>query len=72
MYKRKEPSLEEMIKVIETYGIKRETLETSHTTNKDISILYNLIKQKKRQKREQEMIKLLEEYIEKIKKHNKS
>jgi len=70
--KRNEPSLEEMWKVIEQYGIKREILEVSHPTNQDILILYNLIKQKKFKRREDEMVRLLLEYVEKIKKRNKS
>ena len=72
MSKRNEPSLEEMWKVIEQYGIKREILEVSHPTNQDILILYNLIKQKKFKRREDEMVRLLLEYVEKIKKRNKS
>jgi len=71
-YKRKDPSSEEMWKVIERYGIKREMFERSRPTNQDILVLYNLIKQKKRKQKEDEMIKLLKDYIEKIKKRNKS
>jgi len=47
-------------------------LEESNPTNQDILILYNLIKQKKIKRREDEMIRLLVEYVEKIKKRNKS
>ena len=72
MSKRNDPSLEEMWKVIEQYGIKREMLEESNPTNQDILILYNLIKQKKIKRREDEMIRLLVEYVEKIKKRSKS
>ena len=71
-HKRKDPSLKEMWKLIELYGIKQELLERSHPTNQDILILYNLIKQKKRKQREDEMIRLLKEYVEKIKKRDKS
>jgi hypothetical protein len=71
-YKQKDPSLEEMWKVIERYGIKRTMLERSHPTNQDILVLYNLITQKKHKHREDEMIRLLEEYVEKIKKRSKS
>ena len=71
-YKRKDPSLKEMWKLIERYGIKQEMFERSHPTNQDILVLYNLIKQKKHKQKEEEMIKLLKDYIEKIKKHNKS
>jgi len=61
-----------MWKAIEQYGIKREMLEESNPTNQDILILYNLIKQKKIKRREDEMIRLLVEYVEKIKKRSKS
>ncbi len=71
-YKRKDPSSKEMWKVIERFGIKREMLERSNPTNQDILVLYNLIKQKRHKQKENEMIRLLEEYIEKIKKRNKS
>jgi hypothetical protein len=71
-YKRKVPSLEEMWKVIERYGIKQEMFERSHPTNQDILVLYNLIKQKKHKQKEEDMIRLLKEYVEKIKNRNKS
>ncbi|HYL66735.1 MAG TPA: hypothetical protein VEU72_06240 [Nitrosopumilaceae archaeon] len=69
---RKDPSLKEMWKVIERYGIKQEMFERSHPTNQDILVLYNLIKQKKHKYREDEMVKLLKEHVEKIKKRDKS
>ena len=54
------------------YGIKREMLEKFHATDKDISELYHIIKRIKHTHREQEMIRLLKEHIEKMKRRDKS
>ncbi|HET6458798.1 MAG TPA: hypothetical protein VFG24_07975 [Nitrosopumilaceae archaeon] len=67
----KAPSSKEMWKIIEGYGIKREMFERSNPTNQDILQLYNLIKQKKHERREEDLIRLLKEYVEKMKKRNK-
>jgi sugar-specific transcriptional regulator TrmB len=63
---RKQPSSEEMVKVIESIGIKREIVEQSFPTVEDVSELYDIIKKKMHAKNEQEMIRRLREYVEKM------
>ena len=65
-------SLEDMWKVIERYGIKREMLKKFHATDEDVSELYRIIKRRIHTHREQEMITSLREYIEKMKNRGKS
>ncbi len=67
---RGEPSLEDIWKVIERYGIKRETFQISHPTDEDILELYRLIKKQIRDRRDKETIRRLREYIEKLKQKN--
>ncbi len=67
---RGEPSLEDIWKVIERYGIKREIFQTSHPTDEDILELYRLIKKQIRDRRDKETIRRLREYIEKLKQKN--
>jgi hypothetical protein len=66
------PTLEDMWKTIERYGIKREILEKFHATAEDVSELYRIIKKRTHAHREQEMIRLLKEYVEKMKNRDKS
>jgi proline dehydrogenase len=61
------PSLEEMWRVIEHYGIKRESLDQSNITEKTVSRLYQMIKKNREIKRDHETIQHLKEYIEKKK-----
>jgi len=68
---RKGPSLEEMWKVIENFGIKRKIFEISHPTEEEISKLYYFIKISKRSQRDKETIKRLREYVEKLKNRGK-
>jgi hypothetical protein len=68
----RKPTLEDMWKVITRYGIKREMLEKFHATNEDVSELYYIIKKRTHINREQEMIRLLKEYVEKMKSRDKS
>jgi hypothetical protein len=67
---RKHPSSEEMWKVIERFGIKREMLEKHNTTNEEIFDLYQLIKKRLRDKNDQKMVKILQDYVEKLKSRN--
>ena len=64
--KRKQLSSEEMVKVIESIGINRDIVERSFPTAEDVSELYTIVKKKMHAKNEQEMIKRLREYIEKM------
>jgi len=68
----REPTLDDMWKVIVRYGIKREMLEKFHATDEDVSELYRIIKRRTHIHREQEMIRLLRAYVEKMKKRDKS
>jgi ferritin len=69
---RKKPSLDEMWRVIETFGIKRNIFEKSHPTEEDILKLFYFIKTSKRTRKDQETIRRLKEYVEKQKKSRKS
>ena len=69
---RKNPSLEEMWRVIETFGIQRKIFEKSHPAEEDILMLYYLIKTSKRTQKDQETIRRLRDYVEKHKKDRKS
>ena len=69
---RKNPSLEEMWRVIETFGIKRNIFEKSHPTEEEILELYCLIKTSNRTRKDQETIRRLREYVEKQKKSHNS
>jgi hypothetical protein len=68
----REPSLEEMWKTIEGFGIERVLFEKTNPTHEDILNLYRLIRKRKHDKRDLEMIKRLREHCEKLKKRNKS
>ena len=62
---RKNPSLEEMWRVIESIGIKREIVGQSFSTYEDVAELYYIVEKKIHDQREQEMIRCLKAYIEK-------
>jgi hypothetical protein len=59
-------SLDEMWLVIERYGIDRHLLEMTNPTEEEIVHLYQLIKKRKHYGKEQEFIRLLKEYLEKM------
>jgi hypothetical protein len=59
-------SLDEMWRIIEQYGINRDLLEMTGPTEEEIAHLYHLIKKRKHYGKEQEFIKLLKEYVEKM------
>ncbi len=63
----KHPSLLEMWNVIESVGIKRELVEKSFPTPEDVLELYLLVEKKIHYQREQDMIKRLKIYVEKLK-----
>jgi hypothetical protein len=56
-----------MWKIIEAFGIKRESFLLLSPTDEDIFEVYQLIKKRIRDKRDDETIKRLHEYIEKVK-----
>ena len=59
-------SLDQMWKIIESYGINRELLEMTSITEEEIIHLYHLIRKRKHYGKEQEFIRLLKEYVEKM------
>lgn len=59
-------SLDHMWEIIEQYGIKRDLLEMTSPTEEEITHLYHLIKKRKHYGKEQEFIRLLKEYVEKM------
>ena len=63
----KHPTLDEMWKVIEDFGIKREIVEKHFKTNEGVYDLYRRIEKKVHAQREQEMITRLRLYVEKLK-----
>jgi len=63
-------SLEEMCKVIEDYGIKLESNEIVYPTEEQISKLYHIIKKRDHDQSNQETIRQLREYVEKLKNQN--
>jgi GTP-binding protein EngB required for normal cell division len=63
---RKHKSVEEMLRVIESTGMKREIIKRYFSTDKDITGLYHIIEKKSHAKKEQEMIRLLRAYVEKM------
>jgi len=63
----KEPTLDEMWKRIERFGIKREMFEKSNPNEETIRQLYEMIREKRRQRRETDTILLLQEYIKNMK-----
>ncbi len=69
---RKQPSLEEMWKAIEGYGIDRENFELTHPTEEEISNLYYMIKESKLRQADKETVRRLRKYIEKLKRRDKS
>ena len=71
-YYSKTVPIEEMWQLIENYGIKRDMLERANINDEEISQLYWLIRKNKRMRRDIQTVSLLKEYIEKIKRHNKS
>ena len=60
-------SQEQMWKVIEQYGITREIFENSSPTEETIRQLYMMIKKYKEMNREDELVRLLRQYIENMK-----
>jgi hypothetical protein len=56
--------LEKMLAVIEEYGFKRDMLKKSHLINREISQLYQMIKQNNRLKKDIRMIRYLRDYVE--------
>jgi hypothetical protein len=64
---RKQASSEEMWKIIESFGIKREAFRLSNPTDNDVMELYQLIKKRMRDNKDQETIRRLREYSEKLK-----
>jgi hypothetical protein len=57
-------SLEEMWKVIEDFGIKREEAEIAYPTEEQVSKLYGIIKNRNHEQINQETIRQLREYTE--------
>jgi hypothetical protein len=66
------PSQEEIWKLIESYGIKRDVFEMSQPTEDDLLQLYYFIKKSRRDYRDKETIRRLKEYVQKLKKSHKS
>jgi hypothetical protein len=64
---RKPPSLEEMWRMIENFGINRETFLLTNPRDEDVLELYQLIRKRIHDKRDQETVKRLREYCEKLK-----
>jgi molecular chaperone GrpE (heat shock protein) len=62
----KPTSIEEMLQVIESIGIKREIIEPYFSTVEDITELYYIVEKKIHTKNEQEMIRRLRAYVEKM------
>ena len=58
-------TLEEMWKVIEDFGIKREEAEISYSTEEQVSKLYDIVKSKNHEQVNQETVRRLREYAEK-------
>ena len=55
---------EMMFQVIEEYGFRRDILERSQFTDKQILRLYEMVKDNKRLRKENQMVSRLREYIE--------
>ncbi len=53
--------------VIESAGIRREIVEKNFPTAEDVTELYFLVKKRLHYQREQDMIKRLKAYVEKLK-----
>ena len=66
----KEPTLEDMWKVIGGYGINCEILKMSNPTEETIKQLYRMIMNKREKARDDLTIKNLKEYIKKMKIRN--
>jgi hypothetical protein len=64
---RKPPSLLEMWNLIESVGIKRELAEKFFPTDESVVELYHLVYKRIHHVREQDMIKRLKAYVEKLK-----
>jgi hypothetical protein len=64
---KRHPSLLEMWALIESVGIKREQVQRAFSTEGDVVELYRLISKKIHYAREQEMIKRLHAYIQRLK-----
>jgi hypothetical protein len=62
----KKISLDEMWKIFEGYGIKREILEKSHPTEDEVLHLYQMIRKRRHDVREREFIRILQEHAEKL------
>jgi hypothetical protein len=65
-------SLEEMWRVIGDSGIKREAVEIIYPTEEQVSKLYGIIKKRNHEQSNQETIRQLLNYVEKLKNDNKS
>jgi hypothetical protein len=61
------PSILEMWNLIESVGIKRELVAKAFTTDEAVSELYNLVYKRIHYEREQDMIRRLRVYVEKLK-----
>jgi hypothetical protein len=62
----KRRSVDEMLQVIESTGMKREIIEQYFSTVEDITELYHIIEKKLHAKKEEEMIRRLRAYVEKM------
>ena len=60
------PSILEMWNLIESIGVNRQTLDKIFTTDEAVAELYNVIEKRIHYNREQEMIRRLTVYSEKI------
>jgi hypothetical protein len=63
----KKPTLDEMWKRIEQFGIKRDMFELSNPSEEEIRELYEIIREKRNKKRDEDQVHLLQEYIKKLK-----
>ena len=55
---------EKMWKVIEEYGIKRDALERSQPTSRELEQLYYLIKKNKRLRKDIQTVRRLKDFVE--------
>jgi hypothetical protein len=56
-----------MWKRIEQFGIKRDMFELSNPSEEEIRELYEIIREKRNKKRDEDQVHLLQEYIKKLK-----
>ncbi len=62
----KEPTIDEIWNVIESYGIKRETFENSNPSEETLIQMYHMIRESRRKRREQQQIDILKEWIRRM------